>query len=443
MRKSLLLLSIIGLSMISIMSGQSDPILKYNSVRLAYYLFGEELAQGKADGYLRRAAKAKYNYLLAEFHLDTDKSNPGIAAKKDEFRRAFLRVHQHGMRMIPKIQLGSKWSLHWTAANNPKIQMNVYHDGSGTWGCPSFAYDPDGIDASFEELLRVLKEAFEEAKLPYELEFIDLGHDEPVDDGYLLIGGVPDQVSGPQDRFAQVDRDFIIGRMENHQEDVSTAVQALVVDELSRRVTQVHRIIGENTKILVYGDLWDPQANGGIEKKTFLTAKEEVCYDKGGREVDCSAPDVFRSSTRVRAFYSKMTPGIASLPGLSAEQKAVFVDNVILRPWCYYDSWPFGGDPDGDGNYDAEKSFSYFARHGLKFIYTSVHHEHPADSAYTEGEFRAMTKFVRASRLFRNNCLGYAAAPWNTRWQDPPDTAEIFDTLEELYELNRGQIPEE
>jgi hypothetical protein len=136
-----------------------------------------------------------------------------------------------------------------------------------------------------------------------------------------------------------------------------------------------------------------------------------------------------------------MTPGIARLPGLTKSQREVFRESVILRPWCYYDSWPFGGDPDGDGTYDAEKTFHYFTEHGLKFVYTSVHHEKPADPEYTEGEQRAMTKFVEASRLFRENCLGYAAAPWEARWVDAPGTPRIFDTLEELYELNKDHIP--
>ena len=232
-------------------AGNTSNILEYNSMRLAYYYNGEELAEGLADGYLERAAKANYNYVSAEFHLDTDKNNPGISAKKDELRKAFLRIHRYGMRMIPVIQLGSKWSLHWTAANNPNIQMNRYHDGNRSWGCPSFANHPEGIDASFEELLGIIKEAFEEADLPYDLEFIDLGHDEPVDDGYLLIGGVPDAVAGPEDTFAQIDRDFILARVERYGDDVSTAFQTLVVDELYRRVTQVQRIIGPHARILV------------------------------------------------------------------------------------------------------------------------------------------------------------------------------------------------
>jgi hypothetical protein len=416
-------------------------MLQYNSLRIAYYRFGEELAAGLADGYLERASRSKYNYLLAEFHLDANEANPGIPAKKEEFRRAFIRAHEHGLRMIPKIQLGSKWSLHWMAVGNPNIQMNIYHDGSRRWGCPSLAYDADGIDASFEQLLDVLREAFEEASLPYDLEFVDLGHDEPVDDGYSLIGGVPDKVSGPDDSYAQVDRDFIVDRIENNGEEVSTAFQTLVVDELFRRAIQVRRILGENTRILVYGDLWDPEANGGIEKRTFYSTKEEVCYDKGGRQVGCTSSEVFRVSKVPAKTFAKMTPGIASLPGLSEDEKELFKNSIIVRPWCYYDSWPFGGDPDGDGTYNAERTFRFLADHGLKFVYTSVHHERPQDVAYTEGEFRAMTKFVRASRLFRDSCYGYAAAPWEARWVDPPGTPRIFDTLEELYELNRDHVP--
>jgi hypothetical protein len=423
-------------------AGNTSNILEYNSMRLAYYYNGEELAEGLADGYLERAAKANYNYVSAEFHLDTDENNPGISAKKDELRKAFLRIHRYGMRMIPVIQLGSKWSLHWTAANNPNIQMNRYHDGNRSWGCPSFANHPEGIDASFEELLGIIKEAFEEADLPYDLEFIDLGHDEPVDDGYLLIGGVPDAVAGPEDTFAQIDRDFILARVERYGDDVSTAFQTLVVDELYRRVTQVQRIIGPHARILVYGDLWDPQANGGIEKETFLVKKEEFCYDLEAKQIDCEGDGVDRKAIEMVNQHSKMTPGIGALPGLTEPQKSTFRDGVILRPWCYYDVWPFGGDPDGNGNYDADLSFSYFAKHGLKFVYTSVHHEKPENVSYTEGELRAMNKYVTASRLFPDFCYGYAAAPWEAKWQDPPGTLKIFDTLEELYELNKRHIPE-
>ena len=431
-----------GCLVISAVSGQGSLALEYNSVRAAYYRFGEELAAGQADGYLERAAKAKYNYLIAEFHLDSNPAHPGIPEKKEEFRKAFVKANQYGMKMIPKIQLGSKWSLHWTTVGNKNIQMNRYFDGNRTWGCPSLAFDKDGIDASFEDLLSVLREAFEEAELPYDFEFIDLGHDEPVDDGYLLIGGVPDEVAGPNDSFAQVDRNFIIDRVEKHRVDVSTAFQTLIVDELFRRVEQVHRILGRSTRILVYGDLWDPEANGGIEKRTFLMEKDEVCYDKGGREASCTSEEAFRSSFRRTSVYSKMTPGIAGLPGLNEDEKRMFRDSVILRPWCYYDSWPFGGDPDGDGTYNAEKTFGYFSQHGLRFIYTSVHHEKPANVEYTEGEYRAMKKFVEASRMFRDSCYGYAAAPWEARWEEPPSTLKIFDTLEELHRLNEGYIPD-
>lgn len=414
---------------------------RYNSLRLAYYRFGEELAAGHADGYLRRAAACRYNYVVAEFDLNTAKDVHGIGGKKEDFRRAFKRVHEYGMRMIPKLQLGSKWSLHWTAVGNDNIQMNVYHDGVRSWGCPSFAHDADGIDASFEELLLVLKKAFEEAELPYGLDFIDLGHDEPVDDGYLLIGGIPDDLAGPEDRFAQADREFILNRIEDHGEDVSTAFQTLIVDELFRRVNQVQRILGEDTRILVYGDLWDPEANGGIEKRTFLSEEEEVCYDKGGRAVSCRSPEAFRSSSRSLHVFSRMTPGIGTLPGLTEEQRQIFRKSVILRPWCYYDAWPFGAVPGKDGYYDAEKTFGYFSDHGLKFVYTSVHYEKPSDSEYTEAELRAMKKYVRVSRHFTDHCYGYAAAPWETRWQDPPGTPAIFNTLEELYELNKDYIP--
>ena len=137
-----------------------------------------------------------------------------------------------------------------------------------------------------------------------------------------------------------------------------------------------------------------------------------------------------------------MTPGIADLPGLSQDQKRVFRESVVLRPWCYYDSWPFGGNQDGESTYNAEKTFRYFTEHGLRFVYTSVHFEKPTDADYTQGEERAMKKFVKASRLFRDNCYGYAAAPWEARWEDPPATLRIFDTLEELYKLNEDYIPD-
>ena len=56
MRGAWLILSFVHLSWFSLLVCGSGSESGYNSIRAAYYLFGEELPSGSADGYLKRAA---------------------------------------------------------------------------------------------------------------------------------------------------------------------------------------------------------------------------------------------------------------------------------------------------------------------------------------------------------------------------------------------------
>lgn len=418
-------------------------ILKYNSLRIAYYCDGERLAQGYADGYMVRVKKANYNYIQAEFKINKYDSESGITSKKTHFKNAFLRADKYGLRLIPLIQMGSKWSLSWSKINNDAIEMNIYQGKKRRWGCPSFAYDSLGIDKSFMTVLRIIKQAHRDAKLSYDLEFIHLGHDEPVDNGYLLIGGVPDHLAGLKDQYSKKDRDYILDRINNHKDDLSTAFQTLIINQLYRRINQVHKIFGNKTKVIIYGDLWDPQANGGLKKEVFITKDKEICYDLKGDVVNCKSQQVKKRIVKPqRGLFVTMCPGIGFLPGLNNQEKEVFRKNIILQPWCYYDSWPHGGDPDGDGDYNTEKTFAYFTERGLMFNYVSVYKSKANNKKRTQIEYRAMKEYSITSKKFQNKCVGFTVAPWSASWKSPPNTPKSMDTLEELYNLNKNNIPE-
>ena len=90
-------------------------VMKFNSIRIAYYEVGEDIGNGSVDTLLIRAKNAKYNYILAEFKMYRGNYKT-LQEKRKEFRNAFKKIDSFGMRMIPLIQLGSCWSSHWLHA---------------------------------------------------------------------------------------------------------------------------------------------------------------------------------------------------------------------------------------------------------------------------------------------------------------------------------------
>jgi hypothetical protein len=294
------------------------------------------------------------------------------------------------------------------AKNKPDKQLSHY-------GLPSLMYDSTGIDKTFCELLKEIKSAHQESNVSYPLEFIHLGHDEPAYWTRLLIG---DCKLGPDPKgwnvvkvleTCKIDKDFI----NNYSGSTSEAVQTMVIKELLRRINQVKYFFKEPmAKILIYGDAWDPQKNGRLEMETWNGSK------------------------------CKMIPDIAALPCLNDHHKKYFKENIILMPWNY----SITDDPDGDGAYNAPKSFKYFSKNDFKFIY--VHeiisctnknkYKRSNPSGYPQNRIDQAVDYYNAAKKFKNNCLGYNAIMWG-RWQHP--APKCFDSVEYLFKLNENELP--
>lgn len=406
-----------------------------NSIRIAYYHRGENLD----SSFVIRAKKSNYNYILAEFHF-SDVSNP-MEKIGSEIERAFEITERSKMRLVPKIQINSGWSSHWKCVrdhDNHEIEMNLIkaHDGNTPvrftgWGCPSFAPDSNGIDKSFEDLIKTIVLAHDSANVSYPLEFIHLGHDEPAFYAYMHIGGVTPgkhgknapgswYISDKDREYSQKDRDWIkifLGTEKYTDENISLAFQALLVNSLYRKVKTIKKHVS-TTRVIIYADAWDP-CMGGIN--SFLTSFQR----KGRNKEYCVAQLVPDTST-----------GIATLPGLTEKEKTFFHKNVILSPWNYDGMRAFAGVHPVKEDYDTYKTFSYFSKNGFKFIYTFELIPKERGWPPAKWRLRQMNEYINTAKLFKQDCLGYNAAHWGANWDNPKDK-DCFRGMEELYKATQ------
>lgn len=407
---------------------------QFNSIRIAYYHKGEELD----SSFIIHAKKHNYNYILGEFNFE-DVENPMERIGVD-IKKAFQITSKYNMELIPKIQINSGWSSHWRHLrdkDNPKIEMNLIKAKNrkqkhlSWWGCPSFAPDSNGIDKSFEDLIKSIVKAHKSAKVPYPLEFIHLGHDEPAFYEFMHIGGVIPGKHGKNKHgslyipkkpreYSQKDRNWIrnsVGSNKYTDENISLAFQAIIVNSLYRKVKTIKNH-SPNTKVMVYADAFDP-CMGGIN--SFLTSFKR----KDSSNEYC-----------ISQFVSDTLKGMATLPGLTNKEKKFFRKNVILLPWNYNGMQAFAGVKPVREDYDTYKTFSYFSKNGFKFIYTFE--LIPKDQKWLpeQNKINQMYEFVNMAKLFKENCLGYNAAHWSADW-DNPKHRDCFRTMEELYKANQ------
>jgi hypothetical protein len=402
-------------------AGGMYNVMKYNSIRIAYYGNGEKLANGEVDPFLKKAKDTKYNYVLAEFTMDRGR-NSSLLTKTEDFKLAFTRANAFGLRLIPLIQMGSGWAIHWRHAQsawNQNIKMTrvtcsmtTTENGTVTttkspFGTPSFSYDPDGFDKTAIELFQAIRRAHQESGVSYPLEFIHLGHDEPAYYTRTLFGNCKTG-DGPAgsgwsivsvDEVCNADTSFI----QHFAGSKSEAVQQLIVSELHRRIEQVNATMGNNVRIMVYGDIWDPQMNGKRNMELW-------------------------DGTIIHTI-----PGIATLPGLTSLQKEQMRKKLIILPWNYDISCDF----DGDGEYKANVTFNYLSSNGLKFVYA---HEITANDIfpYSKDRIAQSNAYYKSAKKHRQNCLGYAAVHW-TDWANP--VPKSFDSMWYLYNLNASDVP--
>jgi hypothetical protein len=394
---------------ISSLSGYTWNTGQSNSIRIAYALSGKSIGDGSYDAFLARAKRNKYNYVMGTFWLSPgDVSN--YAVLKKDMKKAFQKADVYGLRLIPAFDIASAYSSHWAIAKawNPNIKMLRVHlktggDTNASYGGPSFTYEPQGIDKTFPEALKAIREAYESAQTSYPFEFIQLGHDEPASYTYLLMGGCKIgrssslycdyarqfEVDSIVEDECQADKDYILS-----YSDKSKAVQSLLVTEMYRRLNQVQAVFGSRVKPMFNADLWDVS----VQRQTFYLWTGEAV---------------------------KFSSGIAALPGLTSDSdKIKFRKNVIVCSWNYDKCAGVGGKP-----YSASAAFSNFASNGLKFVYWN------AVGASSVIDTPLLRDFHSAAMNHKSHCLGYIGGSWDTY----PHVS--YKIQEALYKVNSAGLP--
>jgi hypothetical protein len=378
------------------MAGPARAQVTFNSVRVAL------VPADMPTGLLQRIRDNGYTHVIADLSL-----YGGTNALRTSAKNAFLGANAYGLKFIPQIQTGSKWSMHWTGID-ATLPMNILSttDDNGrpiSYGCPSHAsfahssgtYDMKMFNA-FNSVMTALKQGFDDAKasgLPYpNMDYVSIGHDEPVHGDRLLIGNGNTQ-------FSQPDRDFISRNLASFGNDTGKTYSALIANEVYTRITQIHSRFTNKPKVIISADMWDPQANGGNEK------------------------DTYQSGIRIKLVpTNSVGQGIASLPGLNGTEQGVVRGSLVLAPWNYYRVWPWNKDPDNTDAYDADKTLAYMAGSGFSLLYwgTVAFGNDPLDN----GGFivtNAIRNNVSASLSHQSKVLGYIAGYWGV---SPPEAGQ-------------------
>jgi hypothetical protein len=349
-----------------------------DQARIAYFNAGTTYSVHPE--FLQRTKAAGYNYVQVELGLvgsDWD-GRGGLSGSslRTKMRDLFAQADAHGLRVIPEFQLGGQWASHWRVTN-ANITWNW--NTSQSVGTPTFAPDPSGIDASFSSLIRAIKDGFADAVangLSYKnLDFIHIGHDEPVDIqkdiGLLLIGRCNADTS-------------VINtyRASPNNLTLEQAFQRLYGDEVKRRVDAIASIL-PTTKALAYADILDPSHNGAIAYATTY------------------GPSV----TMANAVLS---------PGIQAVR-----NKLVVMPWVYDVIAPTGRD------YDTYKTFTHFKNAGLPFIYGMEAFSGNGTSFTQLGEFIGNANLPE----FRAYANGFASMHW-TPWKPGTAAPACYASLE-------------
>jgi hypothetical protein len=370
-------------------------------------------------GLIERAKYANYNYMIVYLTPPVNMKNNWRNVIRDEF----INVNGKGIRMIPFIQLSSKWCDHWwlnVRQNYPAMQFNVHRvNASAVRYSTSMAADPpgtvNGTDQAISDALAEIKAGFDLAKaalgFTYDLEYIHLGHDEPVENDWLLTGNEQNNIS-----YSSNDWNYIHDKWWNKGFTVEAAYRMLFADEIMRRVKSVRTIIGASTKVMIAADLWDPQANGGLFK-TVWHSNTKV----GVRMVDAS---------QVNAGQYGI--GLATLPGLLPNDAAMVRSSLILCPWNYYYKWRWPKDPDADGKYGAAATYAYFAKNSFRF--TPFGSNDPdltgSPASLAEGTYAMQQGALYLKKYQGSYYSGYIAAYWPISG----DPAPFWDEAKGIYD---------
>jgi alpha-tubulin suppressor-like RCC1 family protein len=353
------------------------------------------------DSYLYFIRQSGYRYLLAignSFQYSSgpsdwqmtngqpngyyDWSASGTKKLYQSLKRLFVRADRRNLQVIPGFSVGSGHSGSWNTTN-ASIEINSINSEGEVLTMTPMAPDPDGIDRSFASYVGVVFRAFRAARTTHRrnLDYIHIGHDEMADyvsHDFLIANN------------SQRDRDWLVQR---HQAGLSyeEAYYELIADEIARRVRTVRDTAakyGQNTRVILWADMFDPQFNGD---------------PMGNRD-----PQPFTGWTPAGRV------AVNAMHVLTRASIRAVRDHIVLMPWQYAPYNPFG-DP-----YDAAATLSYFAANGFRQIIPASSYVSGVDPDLTNGR-AMMREWVRVSSLpqFEGIVIGQCAANWWENAQDP------------------------
>ncbi len=381
--------SALALSILAVVS--SAHAQDFNSLRLAHLQLGPTTTQ-VPTGFLIRAKAAGYTHILCEYliHPANEWSNgfyvgaSGTFSFRDGLRDAFQAASAYGMQLIPLFQVANEYSGHWSNTNNAGIDWESRPDGS-TSTMPALAYDANGFDRSFTELITVIRDAYTASGIGGSLGYVHLGHDEARDAaGNLLIGR-----SG-------IDSIWMAA---NPPPSGSTSIQNLYANSIARRVQDVKSIL-PNTQVMIWGDMLDPQHNGG----QFNTANT------------IALPAMQSSSVR---------------------------DNLIIIPWSYHRCFASETPPpcpSGTILYNSQTAFTHFKSNSYRFLFASNEEGNiPTRILMTDD-------YLRTANMpdYRNQVKGFVSTNWGVSWNNGNDAYQqdysfkLLEKLSHVHYLNVG-----
>jgi hypothetical protein len=372
----------------------------FNSVRIAYF----QTDITRSDGFLQRAKAAGCNFIAAGNGAFPNATSAQYAAMFQT-----VDVASKGqLKLIPLV--GGLGSCHGNTWN----QTTDLNSQAGWTATPSWASKT--IDNLFTIEITKIRDAFNSsgANAYGTLQFIHLAHDEcvwPIYNSDKTLNRIEIVMANGDIGQSNSDASFITTKISTSKDPIviENAFRILYIDEVNRRVKAVNAISGlQNTQIMIYGDMWDPQINGSLPLRVSNFPSP---YTLNG----------FNLRTQLKVHLAPggtSTTDLADLPGLSSTDKTSFKQKVVLSPWWY-------NTMIGEVEYSPANTYKYFKGKGFKITYCVIASgdELPVNFDY----INAMGKNVRDSYNYQDCIIGYMLAHFTVMPWD--QSKGIFDQL--------------
>lgn len=282
---------------------------------------------------------------------------------------------QEGLCLIPGMLFGTRHGGDWEKTNSNILWNYEYNSEKEKMArVPAFAPDPNGIDSTYREILRVANAAYEDANVQSvcPTKYFHLAYDEPYNFG---------ETRTMMARTHPADRYYIASNGDN-----ASAYYKLYASSIKRRVADAMSIMGNGVQIMIWADALDPQSYGGVAMNAWTSA--------GGD-----------NSISIQTKYALSgTPDIMDVK-----------NNLILVAWWYEPSAP-------GGFYNVSTTLTWFKNFGMRFMVQPGYGEvTPPGGFYATQYIDAMAKgnlmmhrWVNAARRpeYNGYMLGYVASNW-------------------------------